>query len=449
MKFNSKVFLIFVFVAGVNLAAVLGQSTTPGFIYLPATGAGAGVLDPNNDGYSSISPNGFVSNDVSESEIPFVGVPPLFPELSGDNTRGPGCGFTDLVEFNGSGVYSYLDASNNLMFRFRLGNSIKGSKGYSILIDTDGKIGNSGANADPNYIGGTKGNPGFEMEIVLETNFRVALYDVDGSTSGTLKTSLPVDQYSQESVAFSTVCADPDYFYDFFIPFSVITTYFPSITPATPVRFLGVTVMAPQEALGGPTSDTYGVPDNGNWNQDWTDIINAQPPTCFACTGGGYPVCSDAPVVNSPIAVGATSVSGTSSEANGTTIRLYKNGVQIGSTTVVGGTWTISGISPALISGDSIAAKAQATGESACLFSNQVILNAGCTASPTITCLTRKGAQGSGPAGAPIGTTIKGYQLTSSGPVLIFTVATTAGNTWLFDCAGGTNGCTGGVKLRC
>lgn len=446
MKFTSKVIFVLSIIAGFNLALVSGQSITPGFIYLPATGVGAGVLDPNNDGYSSISPNGFISNDVGESEIPFVGLPPLFPELPGDNVRGPGCGFTDLVDYNGSGVYSYLDASNNLMFRFRLGNSIKGSKAYSILIDTDGKMGNSGANADPNYIGGIKGNPGFEMEIVLETNFRVALYDVDGSTSGTLKASLPVDQYSQESVAISTVCGDPDYFYDFFIPFSVITTYFPSITPATPVRFLGVTVMAPKEALGGPTSDTYGVPDNGNWNQEWTDIINAQPPTCFACTGGGYPVCSDAPVVNSPIAVGATSVSGTSTEANGTTIQVYKNGILIGSTTVSAGAWTLSGISPALISGDAISAKAQAVGEAACLFSNQVILNAGCTASPTITCLTKKGAQGNGPAGAPIGTTIKGYQLTSSGPVLIFTVATTAGNTWLFDCSGGTSGCTGGIN---
>ena len=434
------------FISTFSFLSVQGQSPTKGFIYSPSTGVGPAVLDPNGDGYTSATASGFIANDISESEIPFVSVLPLYSEPNGDNFRGPGCGFTDLVEYSGTGVFSYLSPGNDLMFRFRLGNSITGSKAYAILIDTDGKIGNVGANADPNYIGGIKGNPGFEVEIVLETNFRVALYDVDGLTSGVLKTSLPVGQYSQQSVAYSTACGDADYFYDFFMPFSVITTYFPGLTPATPVRFLGVTVLAPQEALSGPASDTYGVPDNGNWNQGWTDIINAQPPTCFACTSGGYLPCTDAPVLNSPIAVGATSVSGTSGEVNGTTIRIYKNGALIGTTTVTGGTWTLSGISPALANNDSLTSKAQAVGKAACLFSNRVIIIAGCSMPPTISCLTRKGAQGSGPAGAPIGTVIKGYEMTSTGAVLVFTVSTVSGNTWLFDCSGSSSGCVGGVN---
>jgi gliding motility-associated-like protein len=421
-----------------------GQSATPGLIFVPATGSS--VLDPNGDGFVSSSSNGFVTNDVTESEIPYVAVLPLFPEPSGDPLRGPACGFTDLVDANGSGLYTYLSPANNLMFRFRIGSSIPGSKGYSILIDTDGKIGNSGANADPNYIGGVKGNPGFEVEIVLETNFRVALYDVDGTTTPVLKTSLSLSQYSHKAIALSTICSDPDYFYDFYVPFSVITTYFPSFTNTTPVRFLGVTIMAPLDALSGPTSDTYGYPDAGNLNQAWTDIINAQPPICFACLGSGFGICSAAPVINSSIISGATSVIGTSTEANGTKIRLYKNGTLIDSTTVSSGTWTISGLSPALANGDVITAKAQAAGESACLFSNQVTIIASCSAAPTISCMTKKGAQGSGPAGAPVGTIIKGYRLSPTGIVLDFTSSTVAGNTWLFDCSGGASGCSGGVN---
>ena len=48
-----------------------------------------------------------------------------------------------------------------------------------------------------------------------------------------------------------------------------------------------------------------------------------------------------APTVNSPICTGATSVSGTSTEANGTSIEVFKNGVAVvGPVTVSGGTWT-------------------------------------------------------------------------------------------------------------
>ncbi len=446
MKVFNKFYLLVLMQVLLFALITKAQSPTPGLVYQPASGAGASVLDPNTDGFTSVLSTGFVANDVTESEIPFVEVPPLFPEISGDQTRGPNCGFTDLVSSGGSGLYTYLDGAGNLMFRFRIGNSIKGSKGYSVLIDTDGKMGNSGANADPNYIGGKVGNPGFEVEIVLETNHSVSLYDVDGTVTPILKVALPENQYSQQSIALSTNCGDPDYFYDFFMPFSVITSYFPSFTSATPVRFTAVTVMAPKDALSGPTSDTYGAPNTGTLNQQWIDIINAFPPTCFACLGTGFSTCSDAPVVNSPIAIGATNVSGTSTEANGTIIRVYKNGTLIGSTTVTGGTWTYSGIAPALINGDAITAKAQATGESACLFSNQVTLVAGCSSAPTISCLTRKGAQGSGPAGAPVGTVIKGYRLTNTGAVLIFTVATVAGNTWVFDCGGGGGGCAGGTN---
>ena len=71
---------------------------------------------------------------------------------------------------------------------------------------------------------------------------------------------------------------------------------------------------------------------------------------------------SDAPVVTGPICPGVTSVSGTSSEADGTTITLYVNTVSVGTTTVTGGAWTKTGLTP-LISGDMVDAKATASGE--------------------------------------------------------------------------------------
>jgi uncharacterized repeat protein (TIGR01451 family) len=64
-----------------------------------------------------------------------------------------------------------------------------------------------------------------------------------------------------------------------------------------------------------------------------------------------------APVVNSPIYAGATTVSGTSDAANGTVITVFVNGTPVGTTTVSGGIWTLSGIGP-LLAGDSITATA-------------------------------------------------------------------------------------------
>jgi len=68
-----------------------------------------------------------------------------------------------------------------------------------------------------------------------------------------------------------------------------------------------------------------------------------------------------APVITSPIFNGATSVSGTSSEADGTTIEVFKGAVSLGTTTVSSGIWskTVS----ALAINDVITAKATATGE--------------------------------------------------------------------------------------
>ena len=45
---------------------------TPGMIVQPATGTGPSIFDPNGDGYVSQNNQGFISDDQTESEIPFT-----------------------------------------------------------------------------------------------------------------------------------------------------------------------------------------------------------------------------------------------------------------------------------------------------------------------------------------------------------------------------------------
>lgn len=221
-------------------------------------------MDPDFNGYTSKSSSGFVSNDETESEIPYIEIPGLISEPISDPLAGPNCSFVDIVtSTDESSVYYYLDASGNLLIRFRMGGTSPNSKGYSILIDTDQKMGFSGPNADPNAV---VGNPGFEIEISLQTNFGVYLYDVNGLSTGVQK-GLPLayDSYCMKSVALTTNCGDADFFYDFYIPFSLITTYFPSITTSTPLRMAATTVMSPTGAIGGTCADIGGV---GSGNPD-------------------------------------------------------------------------------------------------------------------------------------------------------------------------------------
>jgi pectin methylesterase-like acyl-CoA thioesterase len=71
---------------------------------------------------------------------------------------------------------------------------------------------------------------------------------------------------------------------------------------------------------------------------------------------------SAVPVVTSPVLAGATSVSGTSTEADGTTIEVFVNSVSAGTTTVTGGAWTLSAMTM-LTPGQVVTAKATASGK--------------------------------------------------------------------------------------
>jgi hypothetical protein len=363
----------------------LAQST--GMINRTATSvAGRAVLDPNGDGYTSATTGGFGSSDVMNSEISFTSVPTYSTEPYGDLRRGPNHLYSDFVpDNNGNGVYMTY-TGGNLIFRYRVGSIMPGSKGYSILIDTDSRFGATGANADPNYQAattGTNGNPGFEIEVVLETNFRIGIYNVDGTSSPTLiKSYSNWQDMSQVSIAGTFDNGDPDFFIDFYIPFSDLTTAPFNLTTNTDLRFSATTVMSPQAAIGGPKSDIYGISDTNypNTNDQFDVYIGSQPPIKISSLPGSFgPRCTTPPTVNGPIGTGTINISGTWTKSplagslSTASITVYKNGVSVGTVSNIssGSTWTLNNI--ALVNGDAITAKAQAAGESICLVSNSVI----------------------------------------------------------------------------
>ncbi|RYE22491.1 MAG: T9SS type A sorting domain-containing protein [Sphingobacteriales bacterium] len=454
-KSAGRAFLLLVLV---SFYASGASAQIRGLITQPATTSGQAVLDPNKDGYVSSVKTGFSANDVAESEIPYKAIPQLISDPTADLGPGPDCGFTDFVDVTSGttkqAISMYVDANNNMMFRFRLGSASPNSKGYSVLIDTDNKFGNTGPNADPNY---TSTNPGFEIELVLRTNFGVDVNDVDGKSAPVTKTTLSYNGYSQKSVAYSMNCGDYDYFYDFYVPIATITTYFPSFNVNSSIRLVGTTVIAPKSALLGPISDLGGVNDvtyNNNSAAAWSALMNYSVPTALSGIQGGSSFSagrSDIPTISTPIASNSPSISGTSTEAAGTTIDVYKNGVFLKTTTVVSGTgtntWSISTTGLTLAAGDKITAFATntAASESISLSSTEVIVGGTtCSAAPTLNCSSDKGIIVNGPTGSATGTIINIYRLSTSGPQLISSGATDATGTYSYKCNDKFQNCNSG-----
>ncbi len=389
LSFIKKVSCIFLFIFSLNLIA-----QTPGLIYEGTDPNG--VLDPNGDGYTSKPPSetpsqftniGFPANvnmtdvfDILYSEIEYVGFPIIEDEPLSDISKGSSCGFTDMVaDANGNTTY-YKNDGTNMMFRFRLGGTASNSKGYSVLIDTDEKFGFDGPNKDPNAV---PGNPGFEVEIVLRTNFQIDAFNIDGTTNGTIIPPVGgVRTYSDfaiKSLAVTTACDDPDYFYDFYVPFSDLVGF---IDTSSKLRMVGLTVINPGQATGSNgVSDIAGVDDStGTIDNLVEQIIDNQTPTdgdpiertdCPQITGGN----------NTPSIVnGDTEVQGTSTEADGTVIQVFVNDTPHGSTTtVLGGLWKQIGLT--LTTGDVV--KATALAESKGLSEDNCdvtsVLGAACT----------------------------------------------------------------------
>ncbi len=441
-------------VLGALMLSLQTMGQTKGLIYKPAVGSGSGILDPNADGFTSETAAGFINDDETESEIPFVALPIIGAgEPSSDLSTGPNCGFTDLVKStDNETVYTYSDGTY-LYFRFRLGGTAENSKGYSILIDSDLKFGSSGSDADPDN---TAGNPGFEVEIVLESNFGVAIYDIDNNTLtstevGDAAVDRPYDEHCQKSIAHSEECGQ-DYFYDFYLAYSDLSSL--GITSATPLRMLGNTVISPKPSTGGSISDIAGIDDDLGITDDlFEDLIDIFPPTSGDDLSDGdelHPRAS-CPGIDAPIGIGVTSVSGTSTEVDGTIIEVFKDGFSQGSTVVASGVWTLSGLT-ALVAGEEITATAvvpvSAGTEKSVSYSdcNPVTVAATCSnaisAATTFSISTKGlcGDAGSAIAGAEIKVYFEGV-LQSTG---FGSVYAAADGSWTWKCNGNTSSCTGG-----
>ncbi|MBO9571108.1 MAG: hypothetical protein J7497_02715, partial [Chitinophagaceae bacterium] len=412
----------------VSCPNIFAQS--PGVIVRPAGGAGVTLLNPDGNGFSSSTTSGFITDDIAESEVNYKLVPAAITEPTGDLATGPSGGFTDIVRnVDGSGFYM-TKIGTNIYFRLRIGKIISGSKGYSVLIDTDQKFGGTGVYADPNYVapsGSAPGNPGFEYEVVLQTNFQVAVYSIDGSASpGSATATYSLNTNSQISVALTTDGNNADYFYDWVIPVSAIGN------PSS-IRTAVTTVISPNSALQGTRSDIYGIDDSqySSAAAAWQTVVNAQPAINLNSFSSIGATCTQAPVLLSPItAGGSVTVSGTWTRLDATksstaTITLYKNGISAGTATATTGlTWNISGLS--IASGDVLYAMAQSTGESQCLQSNNVTV-IGCSSAPStpvLTCASTKGISGS----MTLGSTITVYFVPTTTASPTSNQVSTAGN---------------------
>jgi len=419
------------------------------------------VLDPNGDGWTSSSTSGFTSNDISQSEIPFQVVPtPAGEDPEGDLRRGATGGFSEIVSSSDdSGFFFYSDGTN-LLFRLRIAGLVPGSKGYTVLIDSDGKFGNSGPNADPNW---TASNPGFEYEIIYESNFRVAIYRIDGGTTPTLVKAYNLDtdpDHAQISVSLPNSSSPPDYFYDWYVPISDFVGEDSDIriTASTPLRMVATTVMAPKPAINGPASDIQG--DDTEFRNpldQWSNIISNQTGTAPDGSTGSNLLCTAPTRVTSPISPNPSSTGSVSGEwtsntsVTSATIEVFR--VRGATTTSLGtvvatssSTWTLSGLAVGtLVDGDIIYATAQGTGQGICGESNSVLVQdctpATTSVDPTIACATDRRLEVTSTVANAI---IKIYRVTSTGETLVGTsgVLVASGSTFAIgtaDCNSGSS----------
>ncbi|WP_288955736.1 T9SS type A sorting domain-containing protein [uncultured Polaribacter sp.] len=473
MKSKKKKFILrFLVLLFVCFYTINSNAQTPGVIVegFPNT-----VLDPNGDGYVSLPPSqtpsqftniGFPPNilatdinDVLYSEIAYVGIPEITAEPTADLNKGPSCAFTDLVQDADSRSSYYnkddvnpatIDGTENMRFRFRLGGAASNSKGYSILIDTDEKFGFTGPNADPDAV---PGNPGFEIEIVLRTNFEVNAYNVVDPSNVIELAALPYTTHAIKSLALTTVCDDPDYFYDFYIPFSSIA----GIDPTTKLRMVSVTSINPKGIIGNNgTSDVAGVNDSqNNTDTSYEIAIDTQTPT-----NGDPIVRADCPQITGPINDGTgVTVNGTTTleSGNTTTIEVFVDGVSQGTTTTTGTSWSYT-IAGAITPGQKITATAtvrdssntlvKGTSEGNC--DTETVADSSCTppATPVITGIGGSGGKIiQGTSGFTSGTAIivrifnNETELTTWGSINKgtngFTTTAGTGGAWSFNGGGG------------
>ncbi|SNT40115.1 hypothetical protein SAMN05421640_3792, partial [Ekhidna lutea] len=333
------------------------------------TTAATSVMDPNGDGYISLDNTGF-SNDgyyVDEFEIPMFALPVFGDgDTLNDAQAGGNCGVTDLtVDSTGAAAYAALDDNDNLIFRLRLAEERNSVQAYTILIDTDGKLGAT----DPNSTGV---NAGFEIDITFIKKQGIYVYDIDGIDScPTELLSYDVDDYSQVSIADIVSCGNEDYFIDFYLPFGDLTTEF-GITEDSELQFIVVTNISGTCAMAGKISDIGGVDDTeygGCITCAFEDLASNQCPVPFSeLQEGGSGFASGStpePELETPLKEGDTVISGKADPEAEVYIDVYDiNDALVESDTSQVDTdslWSVTLTLP-LSQGDSVVAVAQIAG---------------------------------------------------------------------------------------
>ncbi|MTI88653.1 MAG: hypothetical protein FH748_11870 [Balneolaceae bacterium] len=365
------------------LGAGNASAQTKGIIYKSAEGDGRLILDPNGDGYVSSTTSGFSSNDESESEISFFGMPVLTAEPLSDVRTGASGGHTDLATTSSTtpAAYMYYDGTN-LLFRVRIADQSTASKGYSFFFNTDFDV------FGPKASGFTSSNPGFQFEIVLETGKGVSIYTLNGDNATLYKRLTEADHF-QKSLSYTLTDGSTGHFYDFYVPVSEIQGAVSGFTVSTGFRAAMATITRAQSGITGTLSDINGVNDDNykNATQALVDIVEAAPSTNLndiGSGGGGFGASvTDVPSIDIPLVDGDTEVSGTSIEADGTTITVYVGGSSVGTATVSSNTWTTT--VTALSAGDIVTASADATGKDASAQSDGITVlaaNQQCTDDP-------------------------------------------------------------------
>lgn len=329
--------------------------------------AGDQVLDPNQDGFTSITNAGYLGDgyDVDEFEIKMFGIP-IFGdgEALKDVQAGQPCGVSDLaLDTAGYALYAGFDTNENLIFRFRVAGDKPSVQSYSVMIDTDQLMGND----DPNS---SSINPGFEIEVTLIHRFGVYIYDIDGIDScPTPLVSYDVDTHQQKSISSLQSCDNADVFIDFYVPFSDLENFF-GITPTTDIRFAGVTNISATCALDGKISDIGGVDDtqyDGCFSCAILDLASTQCPSsvsnlCDSCEG--FPLgATETPAINLPVIVGDINISGTAEPEAEVYIDLFSGlGVLLDQDTInadIGGDWVSSNFTNPMTFEDSVVVNAK------------------------------------------------------------------------------------------
>jgi hypothetical protein len=331
---------LFLIIALVTAAKFASAQTSRGQITTSAIPI-QNPMDPDGDGFVTLSGQAFsvldpTTNYVPEFELKMFGLPSLGTETSNDNQNGPSCGMSDVMpDINGYSVYATKDESNNLIFRFRVGTDGNSVQSWHILLDTDQKVGVN----DPNS---TASNPGFEIDITLVNkdtggNHGISVSNIDGQDNCPNPIlTYPINSNFQISLADLESCADPDYFYDFYVSFDDIVDALGSalnINLNSGLRFVATTSQSATCSQSGSISDISGIDNNdplysgqNGVNDALIALTQFQCPTaitdlCDTCNG--FNSTPDAPTINVPIREGDHVVTGTSTAGLYIKVKVY------------------------------------------------------------------------------------------------------------------------------